>query len=286
GVRYLSEKYGGKEFAMHVKGLELPSYEPRGAVGQGLSYAVDSRGGCHLAGGYAVYLEAAGPVTVDPLTSRGKPGLVALTQTILEGVSTLGCCIFTVHLLFPKELLRLNSRSRFVAGCLSFGLLHSGNLAGKALSLPTGTFRFLPLATSFPQLRAQACCTGSEFSFGHLLKLGSRVINIDRLFNLREGFTWQDDTLPDRLIRERQRYEEPRTRVDLDRMLPEYYRIRGWDLQGVPLEKTLRRLSIHQEPFPPIGETGKDACVTAGWQTAGPAGMAGPGSEYVHKPQL
>ena len=40
GVRYLSRKYGGEEFAIHVKGLEIASYEPRGAVGQGLGYAI------------------------------------------------------------------------------------------------------------------------------------------------------------------------------------------------------------------------------------------------------
>lgn len=50
GSRRLSEKYGGKEFAMHAKGLELAAYEPRRAVGQGLGYAVSNRGGCHLNG--------------------------------------------------------------------------------------------------------------------------------------------------------------------------------------------------------------------------------------------
>lgn len=301
GVRYLAGKYGGKEFAMHVKGLEMASYEPRGAVGQGLSYAVSGGGGCHPGGGYAIYLEAAGPVTVNPLTSRGKPGLAALIQTILEGVSSLGCCPFMVYLLFPKELLRLTSRSKLVAGLLSFGLLNTGSLVGVALSLPAGVFRLLPAAGSFPQLKAQACCTGSDFSLGHLLKLGSRAVNMERLFNLREGFTWQDDTLPERLVGERQRFEEPRTRVDLAGMLPKYYRLRGWDREGVPLEKTLRRLCIHRGPLPP--GSGEVACLPAGQQQAGftgpanptgPAGLtgihAGPAtmdgggdSEHVHK---
>ena len=60
GSKRLSEKYGGKEFAMHSKGLELAAYEPRKAVGQGLGYAVANRGGCHLNAGYLVILEGLG----------------------------------------------------------------------------------------------------------------------------------------------------------------------------------------------------------------------------------
>ncbi len=55
GTRRLAEDHGGAEFAMHVKGLELSAYDPRGAVGQGLNYAVCNRGGCHL-GAYPVSL--------------------------------------------------------------------------------------------------------------------------------------------------------------------------------------------------------------------------------------
>ena len=47
GSKRLSEKYGGKEFAIHAKGMELAAYEPRKAVGLGLGYAVSNRGGCH-----------------------------------------------------------------------------------------------------------------------------------------------------------------------------------------------------------------------------------------------
>ena len=51
GSRWCSEKYGGKEFANHAKGMELAAYEPRRSVGLGLGYAVSNRGGCHLNGG-------------------------------------------------------------------------------------------------------------------------------------------------------------------------------------------------------------------------------------------
>ena len=80
GSKRLSEKYGGKDFAMHSKGLELAAYEPRRAVGQGLGYAVSNRGGCHLNGGYLVILEGLG-LNVDPQTPKAKADFTMLFQT-------------------------------------------------------------------------------------------------------------------------------------------------------------------------------------------------------------
>ena len=57
GSKALSKKYGGADFAIHAKGLELASYEPRRSVGMGLGYATANRGGCHLNGGYLALLE-------------------------------------------------------------------------------------------------------------------------------------------------------------------------------------------------------------------------------------
>lgn len=83
GVRFLSEKYGGTEFAPHVKGLEIAAYEPRASVGHGLGYATAPRGACHLDGGYLVYFEISGPINLKPLHYRSKPSWVALDQDLL-----------------------------------------------------------------------------------------------------------------------------------------------------------------------------------------------------------
>ncbi len=246
GVRFLSQKYGGKEFAIHSKGLEIPSYEPRGAVGHGLGYAVSCRGGCHLQGGYVVYLEANGPITVDPLTTRGKPGLVVMNQTMLEAVSTLGCCNFTIFTMLMPKLLELNARSALVAKMLSLGFLYSGNLLGKSLSMPSWTIPVKPPFMMFPQVKAHAQCTGTNFTMGKFIELGQRSYNIDKLFNVREGFAAKDDSLPERLTEELQRSEEPNSRVRLAEMLPTYYKIRGWDQEGRPTDKTLKRLKIER----------------------------------------
>ena len=86
GSKRLSEKYGGKEFAMHSKGLELAAYEPRKAVGQGLGYAVSNRGGCHLNGGYLVILEGLG-LNVDTQTPKAKADFTMTFQDLMETIS-------------------------------------------------------------------------------------------------------------------------------------------------------------------------------------------------------
>lgn len=264
GVRYLSRKYGGEEFAIHVKGLEIASYEPRGAVGQGLGYAIGSRGGCHIAAGYPIYLEANGPITVDPLATTGKPGLVILNQTTMEAVSALGCCIFTVYMFLPKQLLELNARSRFASKMIRSGFLYGGNLIGKALSLPAWTLPVPPPFFMLPQVKAHALCTGRRFTLGRLMELGKRVVNMDRIFNLREGLTAADDTLPARLTEELQRVEEPNSRVPLAKMLPKYYNFRGWSSDGVPRPKTLKALRIEQGPVLPGGAVDPAGTAAAG----------------------
>ncbi len=93
--------------------------------------------------------------------------------------------------------------------------------------------------------------TGISYDEDGMKELGERLNNITRLFNVREGFTRKDDTLPKRLI------EEPLTRGmskgevisqdDLNKMLDEYYEARGWDFGGIPTKDTLARLGLEKE---------------------------------------
>jgi aldehyde:ferredoxin oxidoreductase len=78
-----------------------------------------------------------------------------------------------------------------------------------------------------------------------VLKIGERIWNLERMFNLKAGFTKADDTLPPRLLNEPLKSGPARGKVvKLDVMLKEYYEIRGWDKDGVPTEEKLKGLSI------------------------------------------
>ncbi len=94
GSKKLSKMYNSKDIAMQVKGLELPAYDPRGAIGHALGYATSNRGGCHLTG-YMASLEIfAAPKKIDRFTMAGKPDLLVLKQNQKATEDSLVICVF------------------------------------------------------------------------------------------------------------------------------------------------------------------------------------------------
>lgn len=91
GSKWLAEKYGGTDYAINVKGMELPGYDPRGSWGMGIAYATASRGGCHMSA-YPIAEEAWG--TLDPFTFEGKGKLVADMQNSQFVKFSMGVCDF------------------------------------------------------------------------------------------------------------------------------------------------------------------------------------------------
>jgi len=84
-----------------------------------------------------------------------------------------------------------------------------------------------------------------EWSVDKLLEIGERVWNLERQYNLQAGFTAKDDTLPKRLLKDAAKTGPAKGLVaGLDKMLPEYYQLRGWTKEGVPTNETLSRLAL------------------------------------------
>ena len=93
-----------------------------------------------------------------------------------------------------------------------------------------------------PQI--DAACEG-DWSVEKLLEVGERIWNMERDFNIKAGITGEQDTLPKRLLKEAAKVGPATGRVaDLDKMLPEYYSIRGWTPEGVPTDETRSRLNL------------------------------------------
>lgn len=239
GTRRLSEKFGGKEFAINVKGLELAAYEPRGAVGQGLGYATANRGGCHLNAGYMVLMEGLG-LRMNPYTTRAKAALSILNQNLMEGISAAGCCLFPLFSFYPGWLIA--HQDNLIARMVNAVLPFSGGLVGLLDRLPA---KMMPIhLPMFPYTKALSAVTGMKMTVGALKEIGERGYNLERLLNIRLGLTGDADTLPKRLTDENQIENDPRTHVPIRTLTNTYYRIRGWDASGVPTEKKRKALGL------------------------------------------
>ncbi|MDD1651522.1 MAG: aldehyde ferredoxin oxidoreductase family protein [Methanomicrobiales archaeon] len=96
-------RLGHPECSISVKGLELPGYDPRGLMGQGLEYATSVRGACHVYGNM-VYPEVFGiPVRLDPLALEGKAEWTKRMQDRAAAIDSVGICMFSLRI-FPPAL--------------------------------------------------------------------------------------------------------------------------------------------------------------------------------------
>ncbi len=197
GSKRFAERYGAPELAMHVKGLEIPAYDPRGAQGHALGYATSNRGGCHLRS-YLIGPEVLGsPVLIDRDSPKGKADLVLLYQDLSAAMDSMVVCRFT---------------------------------------------NFAWTVDDYAEMLAAG--TGLQIDGRDLLRIGERIYNLERLFNLREGFTAKDDTLPPRFFKPLPEGGSRKRVVHLDVMIPEYYALRGWDTKGQPTKDTLKKLAL------------------------------------------
>ncbi|HPA59612.1 MAG TPA: aldehyde ferredoxin oxidoreductase family protein [Synergistales bacterium] len=201
GVRAAAGKIGKgtDHFAIHVKGMELPGYEPRATWGMALAYATSDRGGCHQRA-WTVLGELDGHL--PRFSTEGMAKTVKTVQDERAAAYSLVVCDFA----------------------------------------------------PYSQERALACLrhvTGWDISEEEYLTAGERIWNHIRMFNIREaGISRKDDTLPPRMFEDplpmppRGEEKVSLKREDFDRMLDEYYELRGWDSDGRPKAETVERLGI------------------------------------------
>ena len=241
GTKYLSEKYGGVEFAMHSKGMELAAYEPRGAVGQGLGYAVSNRGACHLNAGYMVLFEGLG-LNMDPYSTKSKAEMTIMVQNIMEATSSAGNCLFTLYAMIPGFLIK-NPNNKITE--YTNKLLTTSLTASFIKLVNISNEKVLPIKLpQLPHIKALQLVTGKNMSLGKFKNIGDRGYNIERMYNVNRGISSKDDLLPDRLTKHIQREEEPSSYVPLEELKQNYYKIRRWNEDGIPTDKKLRKLNL------------------------------------------
>jgi aldehyde:ferredoxin oxidoreductase len=170
---------------------------------------------------------------------RGMQG-----QGLLYATSNRGGCHMRGNMVGLEVLGLPKLIDRFqVQGKSSFVILHQ-NVSAAIDSLVVCKFTNMGVADEY-FARVLSAVTGIQYSTGDMTRVGERVWNMERLYNLREGFTKKDDTLPARLLEDAPT-EGPSKGwvVQLEPMLKEYYRTRGWDEDGVPTSRKLADLGL------------------------------------------
>ena len=170
---------------------------------------------------------------------RGMQG-----QGLLYATSNRGACHMRGNMLGLEVLGLPKLIDRFqVQGKSSFVSLHQ-NTSAAIDSLVICKFTNMGVSEEY-FARTLSAVTGIHYGTGDLIKVGERVWNLERLYNLREGFTKQDDTLPSRLLEEPISDGPSKGWVSkLEPMLAEYYRGRGWDENGIPKNAKIMELSL------------------------------------------
>jgi len=210
---------------MHVKGLEMAAYDPRGSFGQGLAYAVANRGGCHLSS-YLVAQEIYFGF-LKPDSCYGRAKWVKFFEDLGCCINSLQACMFTMFSFLMEPPL-----SKFTPDFMLKVLMQ--NIPSVAIKLIDYSM-YVDLWNSV---------TGLNLSGSKFIKAGERIHVLERYMNVREGVGRSDDTLPERLLKQGRGFDDDNKVVPLEKMLPEYYRTRGLDKDGIPLEKTLKQLEI------------------------------------------
>lgn len=217
GMLSASEKFGkgAEDFAIHVKGMPVPFHEPRGKVGVGLGYAVSATGPDHM------------EYPHDPFWAT-EPGIALLRPLgIFEPVDVfdLGPKKVRIFIYLQQYWNLLNSLGVCMFTAKPFGPQTLNGIVDYVKAV-----------------------TGWETSLFDLLKVGEKHANMARIFNLREGFTARDDTLPNRFFQPMEGGTLKGKKIDrkeFSKAIETYYEMMGWDPKtGGPKKEKLAELDL------------------------------------------
>ncbi len=214
GTKRLAERIGkgSDAYAMHVKGLEIPAYEPRSLKLYGLNFATANIGGSVNYGSAALQSMKPIPRLVDRFADEGIGDVCAWNQKMRALINSVTVCLFAT--LFEW----------YTAGM-------------ESLVVPPLVSQLLVAATGIAEFGDPA----------YLDKAGERILNLDRAFNVREGLDRKDDTLPKRFLAEPLQKAGPsegQVIRKLDTLLDEYYGSLNWTKQGIPTPEKLKDLRL------------------------------------------
>lgn len=223
GVKIAAEKIGqgAEHYAMHVKGMEMPRQEPRTTKGMALAHSTSNRGADHL---YAL-------PTID------------LTGNVEAATKFFPECM-------PEILERTSEKYKPEMNILSEAYCAISDALGVCKFTTTEAFILYPEDFS----RGLSELLNYDLNEEELIKAGERIVNLERMYNIRQGLDRKDDQLPSRFLTEPATLIDMETKevlsegmlVDLDYMLDRYYRLRKWTNDGIPSKEKLIELGLEE----------------------------------------
>lgn len=212
-----------EQYAMHVKGQEMPAHEPRGKWGVGLGFGVSPTGADHLQAAHDPHFSNAVYSKVENRTEREDLSQVGIIETVpLEDLSPAKVRLFV----YQQYIWALHDVLDWCVFVTKTEFLH---------------FRLQQL------VEAVRYITGWRTNAFELLKAGERAVTMARAFNCREGFSADDDYLPERMytpVRAGTLKGHFIDRNAYEQALKLYYGMMGWNEDGVPQKSKLEELGI------------------------------------------
>ncbi|UCC19120.1 MAG: aldehyde ferredoxin oxidoreductase family protein [Promethearchaeota archaeon] len=211
GVRRAAEKIknGAPQFAMHVKGQEIPMHEPRLKPGLGIGYAISPTGAEHMAN---IHDNSFANERAIPLHSA-------------------------IGILEPIDMNDLSAKKvRILAYYSNWRNLYNALLI----------CYFLPWDyVDVPEIVRSV--TGWYTTTWEMMKVGERIITMARIFNIREGFSKKDDCVPQRFFQPHRSGALAETALkseEFENAVQIYYEMMGWNNKGIPTKIKLEELDI------------------------------------------
>ena len=154
-------------------------------------------------------------------------------------ISATGQCLFTSYAFFPSPLMTHPNSwyTRLANGVLPY----SGPVVRLINKYPQ--IAHLHLAV-FHHTKAFEYATGMKMPFGKYIRCGERGYNLERQINIRFGADASKDGLPKRLTATLQNAANPQSKVPLEKLKRVYYHARGWNRNGLPKKRLLKKLKI------------------------------------------
>ena len=191
---------GSEKLAMHVKGLELPGYEPRTLKALALAMAVSTRGACH---------NRSSAYDWD-FSNRDDSDADTVGKAVIDGEDYSAVMDSLIW-------------CKFIRKVFDDFYVESSVIINEV--------------------------TGWDMTAEELKKCGERINNLKKLFNIREGWKSDDDTLPHRILTEPVN-EGPNegdrlSENQLNVMIDSYYRVRGWEKDGTIPSQKLKDMDLY-----------------------------------------